>query len=310
MTLDHPVLSSLLPVVLLIFIGFIAGKAKLIRGEAVRDLSNLVFLVLTQALLFRTMSTVHIEQLDFRSVALYYAVAGALFIALLLIQGLNSRSAVLALAAIFSNTLMIGVPLVGLAYGEAGLVQLFTLISMHALVLLTLATVVLELLVAHEDARSGKAAPRHMLVTVGQAVKNAIIHPVPLPIIAGLLYAQTGWGLHPVVERPLQAAGRCLRPGGAGAGGRDAGAGGDRRAAQGRAGDLADQDGAAPGADGRGRLAGRPARHAAGGDGGGRVAAGGRQRVFVLAALPQGRGPGHGQRGRLDRAGAGQRERW
>ncbi len=212
MTLDHPVLSSLLPVVLLIFIGFIAGKAKLIRGEAVRDLSNLVFLVLTQALLFRTMSTVHIEQLDFRSVALYYVVAGALFIALLLIQGLNSRSAVLALAAIFSNTLMIGVPLIGLAYGEAGLVQLFTLISMHALVLLTLATVVLELLVAQENARSGKAAPRHMLATVGQAVKNAIIHPVPLPIIAGLLYAQTGWGLHPVVERPLKLLGDAFGP--------------------------------------------------------------------------------------------------
>jgi malonate transporter len=168
LTLDHPVLSSLLPVVLLIAIGVIAGKARLIRGEAVRDLSNLVFLVLTQALLFRTMSTVHLEQLEFRSVALYYAVAAALFIALLLVQGLNSRSAVLALAAIFSNTLMIGVPLIGLAYGEAGLVVLFTLISMHALVLLTFATVVLELLVAHEDALAGAAAPRHMLVTVAQ----------------------------------------------------------------------------------------------------------------------------------------------
>ncbi len=212
MTLDHPVLSALLPVVLLIAIGVVAGKARLIRGEAVRDLSNLVFLVLTQALLFRTMSTVHLEQLEFRSVALYYAVAAALFIALLLVQGLNSRAAVLALAAIFSNTLMIGVPLIGLAYGEAGLVVLFTLISMHALVLLTFATVVLELLVAHEDALAGAAAPRHMLVTVAQAVKNAVIHPVPLPIIAGLLYAQTGWGLHPVVERPLKLLGDAFGP--------------------------------------------------------------------------------------------------
>ena len=212
MTLDHPVLSSLLPVVLLIAIGVIAGKARLIRGEAVRDLSNLVFLVLTPALLFRTMSTVHLEQLEFRSVALYYGAAAALFIALLLVQGLNSRAAVLALAAIFSNTLMIGVPLIGLAYGEAGLVVLFTLISMHALVLLTFATVVLELLVAHEDALAGTAAPRHMLVTVAQAVKNAVIHPVPLPIIAGLLYAQTGWGLHPVVERPLKLLGDAFGP--------------------------------------------------------------------------------------------------
>ena len=144
--------------------------------------------------------------------ALYYIVAGAMFFALLLIRGLNSRSAVLALAAIFSNTLMIGVPLVQLAYGQAGLVHLFTLISMHALILLTLATVVLELLVAREQAAAGLGPRRHIAATVAQAVKNAILHPVPLPIIAGFLYSLTGWGLHPVVERPLKLLGDAFGP--------------------------------------------------------------------------------------------------
>lgn len=212
MTLDHPVVSSLLPVVLLIGIGFVAGRLKLIRGEAVRDLSNLVFLVLVQALLFRTMATADLARLDLRSVALYYVVAALMFFALLLLRGLNSRSAVLALAAIFSNTLMIGVPLVQLAYGQAGLVHLFTLISMHALILLTLATVVLELLVAREQAAAGSAPRRHIGLTVAQAVKNAVLHPVPLPIIAGLLWALTGWGLHPVVERPLKLLGDAFGP--------------------------------------------------------------------------------------------------
>ena len=212
MTLDHPVASALLPVVLLIGIGFAAGRLKLIRGEAVRDLSNLVFLVLVQALLFRTMATAHLERLDLRSVALYYIVAGAMFFALLFIQGLNSRSAVVALAAIFSNTLMIGVPLVQLAYGQAGLVHLFTLISMHALVLLTLATVVIELLVAREQAANGQQGHRPIAATVARAVKNAILHPVPLPIIAGFLYSLTGWGLHPVVERPLKLLGDAFGP--------------------------------------------------------------------------------------------------
>ncbi len=212
MTLDHPVASSLLPVVLLIGIGFAAGRLKLIRGEAVRDLSNLVFLVLVQALLFRTMATADLARLDLRSVALYYIVAGAMFFALLLIRGLNSRSAVLALAAIFSNTLMIGVPLVQLAYGQAGLVNLFTLISMHALVLLTLATIVIELLVAREQVASGQAPQRHLAATVGLAIKNAILHPVPLPIIAGFLYSLTGLGLHPVIERPLKLLGDAFGP--------------------------------------------------------------------------------------------------
>ncbi|MBY4594446.1 AEC family transporter [Ottowia caeni] len=212
LSFDHPVLSALLPVVVLIGIGFLVGRMKLIRGEAVRDLSNLVFLVLVQALLFRSMATAQLDRLDLRSVALYYVVAGLMFLALLFVQGLNSRSAVLALAAIFSNTLMIGVPLVQLAYGEDGLVHLFTLISMHALVLLTLATVVIELLVAREQEAAGGRPRRHIGATVAQAVKNAIFHPVPLPIIAGFLYALTGLGLHPIVERPLKLLGDAFGP--------------------------------------------------------------------------------------------------
>jgi len=168
--------------------------------------------VLVQALLFRTMATAHLERLDVGSIALYYAVAIALYIALLALLGFNSRAAVRALAGIFSNTLMIGVPLVQLAFGDAGLVPLFALISLHALTLLTLATVVIELLLAREAAAAGQAPPRHIAATVLRAVRNAVLHPVPLPIIVGLLYSLTGWGLHPVVERPLKLLGDAFGP--------------------------------------------------------------------------------------------------
>jgi malonate transporter len=106
--------------------------------------------------------------------------------------GSNSRAAVLALASIFSNNVMIGIPLVGLAYGESALVLLFTLISLHSLVLLTSVTVVLELLQAHEMAQMGNAPSQQRWHTVWQAVKSAVIHPVPLPIIAGLLFLSHG----------------------------------------------------------------------------------------------------------------------
>jgi len=209
---NHPVFSSLFPVVFLIAIGVIAGKLRWIRAEGTKDLSNLVFMVLTQALLFRTMSGVHIEQLDFAPVMVYFAVAGALFFVLLALWGRNSRAAVLALASIFSNNVMIGIPLIGLAYGDSALVLLFTLISLHSLVLLTSVTVVLELLQAHEMAQAGTAPARHRLWTVLQALRSAIIHPVPLPIIAGLLFSQTGWTLPGVIDRPLLLLGNAFGP--------------------------------------------------------------------------------------------------
>ena len=211
--MTHPVLSALLPVALLIAIGLIAGKAGWIRAEATKDLSNLVFMVLSPALLFRTMSVVHLEQLDFRPVAMYFVAAALVFVAMLAWQGLNRRAILMALTATFSNTVAIGTPLVGLAYGQAGLVILFALISVHALVLLTLATVVLELATVRETAATGATgAERHPLRTVMEAVRSGIVHPVPLPIILGLLFAQTGWLIPTVLDRPLQLLGNAFGP--------------------------------------------------------------------------------------------------
>jgi len=210
--MNSPVVSALLPVVLLIAIGVIASRAKFIRAEATKDLSNLVFMVLTPALLFRTMSTVHVEQLNFKPVAMYFVAALLLFVGVMVSRGLNRRAAVLALAATFSNTVMIGIPLIGLAYGQAGLVTLFTLISVHSLVLLTLATVVLEMVSAREDRLAGGGGQRHMALTVLSAIKSGIIHPVPLPVILGLLFAQTGLVLPEVVDRPLQLLGNAFGP--------------------------------------------------------------------------------------------------
>lgn len=209
--MNHPVFSALIPVVLLVALGYAAGRARWIRAEAGKDLSNLVFLVLTPALMFRTMGRVNLQQLDFRPLLTYFAAVLVLFVLTLSWQGFNRRAAVLALAATFSNTVMIGIALIGLAYGEAGLVILLTLVSLHALVLLTAGTVVLELAVAR-DAAAGQRGTRAMLRTVLGAVRSAVIHPVPLPIIAGLLFAQTGWVIPEVVDKPLQWLGQAFGP--------------------------------------------------------------------------------------------------
>jgi len=210
--LNSPVFTSLVPVILFIALGFFAGRRGWIRAASVKDLSNLVFMVLTPALLFRTMSTVQVQDLDFGPVAVYFAAAGLIFAATLVVQGFSSLAAARGLAHTFSNTIMIGVPLVGLVFGEAGLVTLFTLISVHALILLTAATVVFELAAARERARSGDGPQHSMLRTVLQAMGNGIVHPVPLPIIAGLLFAQTGLVVPEVVGKPLQLLGQALGP--------------------------------------------------------------------------------------------------
>jgi malonate transporter len=209
---NSSVLSSLVPVVLLIGAGFLAGRRGWVTGGAVRDLSNLIFLLLAPALLFRTMSTVHVEQLKLGPVAAYFLAAGLIFAATLVVRGFNRTSAVIALANTFSNTVMIGIPLVGLAFGPEGMVVLLTLISLHSLVLLTSATLVLELAVAREQARQPGGERTPILRTLGRAFYNAIVHPVPLPIIAGLLFAQTGLSLPESVDKPIAWLGQAFGP--------------------------------------------------------------------------------------------------
>ncbi|WP_310568410.1 AEC family transporter [Hydrogenophaga sp.] len=208
---SHPVVASLTPVFLLIAAGYLAGRLEWIRESAVRDLSNLVFLLLIPALLFRTMSGVHVETLDLSPLLAYFPAALLLLGVSIAWRGFNRTSVVLALGGVFSNMVMIGITLVELAYGKAALVTLLTLVSVHALILLTVGSVVLELVVAKEARAGGERAP-HVLQTAWSAFKGALIHPIPLPIISGLLYAQTGWGLPAMVDKPLQLLGSAFGP--------------------------------------------------------------------------------------------------
>jgi len=209
---NSPVFSALVPVVLLIAAGYLAGWRNWIGGPAVKELSNLIFLLLAPALLFRSMSTVHVEQLSLKPVAAYFLAAALIYAATLAVRGFNRTAAVLALSNTYSNTVMIGIPLIGLAYGPPGMVVVLTLVSLHSLILLTSATIVLELASAREDAAAGLPGQRHIAATVGKALRNAIIHPVVLPVIAGLLFAQTGWTVPEVVDKPIALLGAAFSP--------------------------------------------------------------------------------------------------
>jgi predicted permease len=206
------VLQSLIPVILLIAIGFIASRASWLRAESVKDLSTVMFLVLTPALMFRTMSRVHLAQLNLMPIAAYFTAALLLF-GLVVWQGRGTRQAAArAISASFGNTVAIGIPLVGLAFGEAALVTLFTIVAVHALILLTLTTVVFELAVAREDARAGSGEGRHIAANILLAAKNGVLNPATTPTLLGLLFATTGLDLPGPLDNTLKLLSNAMGP--------------------------------------------------------------------------------------------------
>jgi len=212
-----PVFQALIPVVTLIVLGFLIVRVGWLRAEGMRDISNVSFLVLAPALLFRSMANVHLTEIDFTPVAIYFCAIWVVFAIVMVMHGFNKRAAVLALSATFSNTLMIGVPLVSMAYGQEGLVTLFALMSVHSLIMLIMVTSIVEFADAREANANTHSGRRHSRIarfsmTLSKAARATLFHPVPLPILIGLLYSTTGLPLPSVLDQTLQLIGSAFSP--------------------------------------------------------------------------------------------------
>lgn len=204
-----------LPVFVLILVGFIAARRRLLDGEGVRVLSDAAFLIFMPALLFGAIARVDFDRLTPGAALAYYAVGLPLFAAVLLVQWIRGRGAatatIHALGAVFGNTVMLGIPVVRLAYGETGLAFLLTIIAWHALVLLSLGTLVLETSLVDRgdgDAPSWRTLGTHLL----QVARAALIHPVVLPILAGLAWSAMHWPLPVPLDRALAMLGAAATP--------------------------------------------------------------------------------------------------
>jgi predicted permease len=115
-----------------------------------------------------------------------------------------------AVAGVFGNSVQVGIPVAAALFGEPGLAIHIALVSLHAIVLLTVLTVLAETDVARARARH-ETAPS-LARTLASMLRNTIVHPVVLPVIAGMAWNATGLGLHPVVDEVLSGLGSAVVP--------------------------------------------------------------------------------------------------
>ena len=181
------IISVILPAAIIVVAGFIAGK-RVLDAAGVKALSDLVYFLFLPCLLFRSMATASFGGSDASLMVAYYSASLLWFFAVALFLKLRKAEStpaaiVVALGSVFSNTVQLGIPIIKLAFGDDGLKMLLSIIAMHTLVLLTVATVWLELSQAH----AGEDAPP-LRQTIGPVIKSAVLHPVILPIVGGLRY--------------------------------------------------------------------------------------------------------------------------
>jgi malonate transporter and related proteins len=212
---------KLLAVLVTAAIGYLAGRMRWLTigapgSDAARVLSNVAFHVFIPALLFRTTARLDFAMMPWRTIAAFFVPVVAVMLAVYAWQSVRGPAtpavpATRAIAVAFGNTVQLGIPFSAALFGEAGLAIHIPLVSLHALIILTLLTVLVELDLARDAKRGGGARPS-LGQTLATTARNTLIHPVVLPVLAGLAWNLVGLPLPAPLDELLATLGTAVVP--------------------------------------------------------------------------------------------------
>ncbi|MEZ5933798.1 MAG: AEC family transporter [Alphaproteobacteria bacterium] len=185
------IVTSVVPLFSVIFIGFGAGKFRFIDEAGVRALVTFVFSFAMPALIFRLMATTNLMEVDGWPVVLAYVSAQLpLFLAGLAVGGWLLRQSladmtIQAFGSSFSNSVVLGLPLVLSLYGEAAGVPALLIITLD-IAIFSVIILLLEIASLGDGPRRAPGAAavlRKLALSVG---RNPLILASVFGILVGL----------------------------------------------------------------------------------------------------------------------------
>jgi hypothetical protein len=202
------VLTSVVPLFAVVFLGYFAGKARFMSEAGVKALVAFVFNFAMPPFLFRLMAETDLAEIaQWAFVGAYslgalvmFAIGAATSAALfglrpagLIIQGFGSA---------FANGVLLGLPLLLWLFGEPGAVPALLIITLDV-ILFGIVTMLLEV-------TGERAAGAHRVV--GQTIRAIAVNPIIMATFLGILFGLTGAALPEVVDRTLGFIGQAAPP--------------------------------------------------------------------------------------------------
>jgi malonate transporter len=203
------VLTSVVPLFAVVFVGYFAGKARFLSEAGVRALVAFVFNFAMPPFLFRLMA-----QTDLAAIA-QWAFVGAYSLGALSMFAIGSAAAAVlfrlppagliiqGFGSAFANGVLLGLPLLLWLFGEQGAVPALLIITLDV-ILFGIVTMLLEI-----TAR-GRASAAHRVV--GQTIRAIAVNPIIMATFLGILFGLTGAVLPEVVDRTLGFIGQAAPP--------------------------------------------------------------------------------------------------
>lgn len=181
------ILNVVAPVFLLIALGYTAVRLKLFPRSGIAGLIGFVHTFAVPCLLFRAMLTVDFAAAFNPAIIgpFYFAATCMMVFGYCIARGAFKRrpgeAVAVGFAAMFSNTVMMGIPILQRAYGEEGMPIVYSIIGLHAPVLVTAAMLFMELM-----RRDGGKISTALAGGMVKSLKNPILVGVGLGLAGNL----------------------------------------------------------------------------------------------------------------------------
>ncbi len=202
-------MAIVLPVFGVVIIGWGPVRAGVFGNTAIDGLSDFVFTVAIPVLLFRTLATAGLPADIPWGVLLSYYLGAYLifglgmFLAAVVFAKPFSAQGAFAGGGCFSNTVLLGIPIILAVFGDEASVPLFLVIGLHNVVLLPLLAIVLGL---------GQSRPGAMLGGLRETIVDLIRNPVTIGLVGGLIYGRLALPLPGPVDDILRMLGTAGAP--------------------------------------------------------------------------------------------------
>ncbi|KGT88817.1 membrane protein [Erwinia typographi] len=206
-TLLHQILLSM-PLFILIALGWLLVRWRKWPDSITEALNRVVFKIALPAMLFRLMCDFSKSPpVDARLLIAYFGSCLVVFVLgrvvatrLFRLDGISGS--VFALGGIFSNNVMLGLPIATVMLGEKAIPSIALVLVFNGLILWTLATVSVEWF------RHGSLN----LKGFGNTAINVLKNPLIIAILSGTLFSLTGLQLPSMVDQPIGMLGKIAVP--------------------------------------------------------------------------------------------------
>lgn len=206
-------IGILLPIFGFILCGYGAGRYRLVSEEGIKGITTFVMYFAIPALLFRIVVTHELPNFGGLNVVLAYYGGCLTVFAVSVLFGRAvfklplDQLGILGMGGMYSNTVLLGLPLVYTAFGDEGMIPILLIITFHSVFIFPVVIIFIEIGRGRREALS--SGVMEVLIS---AFRGTIENPVIIALVISFVWKVVGLGMPEPLDRFAELMGMAVAP--------------------------------------------------------------------------------------------------